>query len=86
MSAQNNEVNRVVDDTAEGHVRFLVEESDDAGKKVAKKAAGRARAIDDAETEGHKVLRAQEAEELRTRAIRSASIDDAEAEGHIVRR
>lgn len=86
MSGQNSEVNRVIDDTAEGHVRHLLEETDEAGKKVAKKAASRARAIDDAETEGHRVMRAQEAEEQRARALRTAAIDDAETEGHVFKK
>lgn len=86
MSGQNSEVNRVIDDTAEGHARHLLEETDEAGKKVAKKAAGRAKAIEDAETEGHRVFRAQEAEEQRARALRTAAIDDAETEGHVFKK
>ena len=83
MSGQNNEVNRVIDDTAEGHARALFLGDSEEGRRAAeRKAALRTAKVEDAETEGHRVMRAQEAEELRARAIRAASFDDDEAEGH----
>jgi hypothetical protein len=116
MSGQNSEVNRVIDDTAEGHVRRTllgegdaerarekrpvevvraVEDADTEGHvrafigegendKIAGQRAALRTKLDDAETEGHRVLKAQEAEELRARSIKAAFIDDDEAEGHII--
>lgn len=84
MSGQNSEVNRVIDDTAEGHVRQVLLGEGDTDKVAGRRAAKGVARVEDAETEGHKAFRAHEAEELRAR--RTAAIDDAETEGHVFKK
>ena len=78
MSTKDNEINRTVDDTAEGHIRVPNFGDAEAGKTAAVRSAS----LDD-EADGHlRVRTIDEAEAAKKAALRTAALDD-EADGHL---